>query len=108
MTITATKCCCADDVDELGIERDKFRLVATELDSTFTELAGFQRGQYVADNDRDDDALHAFDAGASQHAFAECGQFVQTYAQFLDGNGRSGPFTFWPVNQLQICSRDSG
>jgi len=41
MTITATKCCCADDVDELGIERDKFRLVATELDSTFTELAGF-------------------------------------------------------------------
>jgi len=28
-------------VDELGSERDKFRLVATELDSTFTELAGF-------------------------------------------------------------------
>jgi len=31
----------ADVADELGIERDKFRLVATELDSTFTELAGF-------------------------------------------------------------------
>jgi tropomyosin-1 len=27
--------------DELAGERDKFRLVATELDSTFTELAGF-------------------------------------------------------------------
>jgi hypothetical protein len=29
------------DADELGGERDKFRLVASELDSTFTELAGF-------------------------------------------------------------------
>jgi len=29
------------DADELASERDKFRLVATELDSTFTELAGF-------------------------------------------------------------------
>jgi hypothetical protein len=30
--------CCAD---ELAGERDKFRMVAAELDSTFTELTGF-------------------------------------------------------------------
>jgi len=29
------------DADELVGERDKFRLVTVELDSTFTELTGF-------------------------------------------------------------------
>jgi len=36
--IAAVGCCVAD---ELVGERDKFRLVTVELDSTFTELTGF-------------------------------------------------------------------
>ena len=30
-----------DVTDELASERDKFRMVTNELDSTFTELTGF-------------------------------------------------------------------